>query len=196
VRTGQWTSPTVPILGLDIHHRTLGIVGLGGVGRQIARRASGFDMTVLYTQRHRADLSVEQAANARHVPLDELLTQSDFVVLQVPATPQTHHMIGARELSLMKKSAVLINTARGGVVDDAALAAALEAGTIAGAGLDVFENEPAILPALLKAPGLTLMPHLGSATLATRHAMVTQAVDNLIAGLEGRTPPNRVNPPA
>lgn len=192
VRGGHWTMPNAPLLGLDIHHRTLGIVGLGGIGRQIARRAHGFDMPVLYTQRHRADPATEHVLNARYVALDELLAQSDFVVLQVPHTPQTHHLIGARELALMKKTAVLINTARGGVVDDAALAAALEAGTIAGAGLDVVENEPAILPALLKAPGLTLMPHLGSATLATRHAMVAQAVDNLITGLDGQIPPDRV----
>lgn len=188
VRAGHWTQPSVPILGLDVHHRTLGIVGLGGIGRQIARRAAGFDMPVLYTQRQRADVDTEQALNARYVSLDELLAQSDFVILQVPYTPQTHHLIGARELSLMKKTSLLINTARGGVVDDAALAAALEAGTIAGAGLDVVENEPAILPALLKAPGVTLMPHLGSATLATRQAMVALAVDNLIAGLGNGSP--------
>ena len=192
VQSRQWQTPAAPLMGLDVHHRTLGIVGFGGIGQQLARRASGFEMTVLYHQRHRVAPDIETRLNARHVPLDELLHQADFVVMQVPYSAETHHLIGATELARMKRSAILINTARGGVVDDAALADALKAGTIAGAALDVFENEPAVLPALLGAPNLTLSPHMGSATLATRHAMVARAVDNLLAGLEGAEPVDRV----
>lgn len=183
VRAGQWTGPVTPLFGLDVHHRTLGIVGLGRIGREIARRASGFEMKVVYAQRQRASALDEQACAAQRLPLQELLAVADFVVVQVPFTPETHHLIGAAELALMKKTAVLINTARGGVVDDIALAAALKAGTIAGAGLDVVEGEPLVNAELLSAPNLTLLPHLGSATQATRHAMVAMAVDNLIACL-------------
>lgn len=192
VQSGQWQTPNAPLLGLDVHHRTLGIVGLGAIGQQVARRAGGFEMKVLYTQRQRAATEIEAGLNARFVPLDELLAHSDFVVLQVPYTPETHHMVGAVQLTRMKKTAILVNTARGGVVDDAALADALKAGTIAGAALDVFEHEPAVLPALREAPNLTLSPHLGSATAATRHAMAARAVDNLLAALNGGAPLDRV----
>jgi len=173
---------------------TLGIVGLGGVGQQLARRADGFEMPVIYRQRQRAPADVEASLNARRVPLDELLATADFVVLQVPYTPQTHHLIDVAQLSRMKKTAILVNAARGGVINDAALAGALRAGTIAGAALDVFEDEPTVLPALLEAPNLTLSPHLGSATLATRHAMVAPAVDRLLAMIAGGQPPDRVHP--
>ena len=186
VRAGAWTAPISPIMGLDIHHRKLGIVGFGRIGKQLARRATGFDMDVLYTQRNRASEADEQAFHARYVDLDTLLGECDFVVLQVPYSEQTHHLIGERELALMKKNAILINTARGGVLDDRALAGALSVGQIAGAGLDVVEGEPHLAPELLACPNLVLMPHLGSATLATRQAMVTMAVDHLIQHLESK----------
>lgn len=192
VRAGRWTSPHAPLLGLDLHHRTLGIIGLGAIGSQVARRALGFEMKLLYTQPERAASKLETRLCATHVPLDELLAQSDFVVVQVPLLPQTRHLINAAALARMKKTAILVNAARGGVVDDAALAQALAEGRIAGAALDVVENEPAVLPALLQAPNLVLSPHLGSATGATRYAMVVQAVDNLLAALVGQEPPDRV----
>lgn len=193
VRAGRWTTPHAPLLGLDLHHRTLGIVGLGAIGSQVARRALGFEMKLLYAQRERAGHEVEARLGATHVALDTLLAQSDFVVVQVPLLPQTRHLIDAAALARMKKTAILVNAARGGVVDDAALAQALTEGRIAGAALDVVENEPAVLPALLQAPNLILSPHLGSATGATRYAMVVQAVDNLLATLAGTEPPDRVS---
>lgn len=192
VRAGRWTSPHAPLLGLDLHHRTLGIIGLGAIGSQVARRASGFEMKVLYAQPKRAQPEVEAKLGATHVSVDALLAQSDFVVVQVPLLPGTRHLIDATAFARMKKTAILVNAARGGVVDDAALAQALTEGRIAGAALDVVENEPAVLPALLQAPNLVLSPHLGSATGATRYAMVVQAVDNLLAGLSGAVPPDRV----
>ncbi|THU01032.1 D-glycerate dehydrogenase [Lampropedia puyangensis] len=179
VRAGQWTQPIAPMMGMDVHHRRIGIVGFGGVGQQIARRAIGFDMRVHYHQRHRLPTAQEQALQATYTPLSELLQISDFVVLQVPYNPSTHHMIGARELALMPKHAMLVNTARGGVLDEDALADALEQGRIAGAALDVFENEPHINPRLLQAPNLLLTPHLGSATAATRHEMISMAANHL-----------------
>lgn len=195
VHDGQWGTANAQLMGLDVHHRTLGIVGFGAIGQQVARRALGFEMDVLYTQRRRVAPEVEARLNAHFVPLDELLGRSDFVLLQVPYTPETHHLIGAAELAKMKKSAILINTARGGVVDDAALATALLTGQIAGAGIDVFENEPKVLPLLRMAPNVTLTPHLGSATGATRHAMAARAVDNLMAALAGRPAADRVAEP-
>ncbi len=192
VRSGRWTMPHAPLLGLDLHHRTLGIIGFGGIGRQVARRATGFEMRVLYAQPRRLSAEEESRLGVAHAPLEQLLAEADFVVVQVPYKPQTHHLIGAAELARMKKSAILVNAARGGVVDDAALALALTEGRIAGAALDVVENEPAVLPALLQAPNVIFSPHLGSATAATRYAMVVQAVDNLLAGLAGHIPPDQV----
>lgn len=194
VRGGQWTSasPAGSGLGLDVSRRTLGIVGFGRIGQAIAKRAGGFDMTVLYHSRRRVDRAIEEALGAQPASLDELLPRSDFVVLAVPYSAETHHLIGAARLSQMKRTGVLVNVARGGVVDDRALAEALGRGTIAGAGLDCFENEPAVNPALLALPSVVLAPHVGSATAGARLAMVGLAVRNLVTALQGGTPPNVV----
>jgi gluconate 2-dehydrogenase len=193
VRSGAWAAGTLPSMGVDVHHRVLGIVGLGRIGRSLVRRARGFEMTVLYHNRRRLPDGDELELGVTYATLDELLTQADFVLLQVPASPDTHHLIGAAELAKMKSTAVLVNTARGGVVDDAALTAALQKGAIAAAGLDVYENEPQVHPGLLSLHNVVLAPHVGSATLATRHAMVRRAADNVIAVLSGAAPRDPVN---
>lgn len=195
VRSGQWSAGVMPMMGLDIHHRVLGIVGLGRIGKAIARRARGFDMDIRYCNRKPLATAEEDDLQVRYQELPELLRESDFVLLQVPYAADTHHLIGAAELASMKKSAILINTARGGVVDDAALIEALKNRTIAGAGLDVFENEPKLHPGYLELDNVVLAPHIGSATAATRHAMAMQAARNLVAALSG-TPPDLVNPQA
>ena len=195
VRAGEWTGWRLKQwLGVDVHHATLGIFGLGRIGQAIARRAAGFEMKVLYHNRKRVAPEIEKRVNATHVSKDDLLRQSDFVVLQVPYSPETHHMIGQRELKLMKPTAILINSTRGGVVDDAALIAALKAGTIRAAGLDVFENEPRLNPEFLELDNVALAPHVGSSTEATRRAMAMTAAKNLVAALTGGTPPNLLNP--
>lgn len=197
VRAGEWTGWRLKQwLGVDVHHATLGIFGLGRIGQAIARRAAGFEMKVLYHNRKRAAPEIEQRTHATYAGKDELLKQSDFVVLQVPYSPQTHHMIGERELKLMKPTAILVNSTRGGVVDDAALIAALKAGTIRAAGLDVFENEPRLDPEFLKLDNVVLAPHVGSSTEATRRAMAMTAARNLVAALTSGTPPNLLNPEA
>ncbi len=197
VRAGEWTGWRLKQwLGVDVHHATLGVFGLGRIGQAIARRAAGFEMKVLYHNRKRAAPDIERRVNASYIGKDELLKLSDFVVLQVPYSPETHHMIGARELKLMKPTAILINSTRGGVVDDAALIAALKAGTIRAAGLDVFENEPRLNPEFLKLDNVVLAPHVGSSTEATRRAMALTAAKNLVAALTGGTPPNLLNPDA
>jgi gluconate 2-dehydrogenase len=192
VRDGKWSLASQLPMGLDVHHRTLGILGFGRIGRAIARRAAGFDMKALYHNRRRIDPDEEARLGVAYASFEELLTLADFLVLQVPGTPDTHHLIGAAELARMKRTAVLVNTARGGVVDDAALADALQRGVIAAAGLDVFEGEPQVHPALVALPNVVLAPHVGSATLATRHAMVRRAASNLVAFLSGEEPPDRV----
>jgi glyoxylate/hydroxypyruvate/2-ketogluconate reductase len=179
---------------VDVHHATLGIFGMGRIGQAIARRAAGFEMKVLYHNRKRAAPEIEQSTHATYAGKDELLKQSDFVVLQVPYSPETHHMIGEREFKLMKPTAILVNSTRGGVVDDAALVVALKAGTIRAAGLDVFENEPRLNPEFLKLDNVVLAPHVGSSTEATRRAMAMTAAKNLVAALTGGTPPNLLNP--
>jgi gluconate 2-dehydrogenase len=195
VRAGEWTGWRLKQwLGVDVHHATLGILGMGRIGQAIARRAAGFEMKVLYHNRTRIAPDVEKKLNATFVGKDELLRQSDFVVLQVPYSPETHHLIGARELALMKPTAILINSTRGGVVDDAALIAALQSGVIRAAGLDVFENEPRLNPDFLKLDNAVLMPHIGSSTEATRRAMAMTAARNLVAALSGDRPPNLLNP--
>lgn len=195
IRAGEWTGWRLKQwLGVDVHHATLGIVGMGRIGQAIARRASGFEMKVLYHNRNRIAPALEQRCNAAYATLDELLAQSDFVVLQVPYSPATHHLIGAAQLKKMKPSAILINSTRGGVVDDAALVAALGDGTIRGAGLDVYENEPKLNPGFLKLDNVVLAPHIGSSTEATRKAMAMLAAQNLVAALQGRVPPNLINP--
>lgn len=197
IREGEWKGWRLKQwLGIDVHHSTLGIVGLGRIGQAIAKRATGFDMRVLYHNRKRVAASTELELKAAWVSLDELLRQSDFVVLQVPYTPETHHLIGAAELAKMKPTAILVNSTRGGVVDDAALVAALKERTIRAAGLDVFENEPKLNPAFLELDNVVLVPHIGSSTEATRRAMAMTAAKNAVAALTGGDPPNLINPKA
>ncbi len=192
VRDGLWrTWDPGLLLGYDLHGATLGIVGFGKIGQAVARRARGFDMRVLYA----SPSAVDVAAPAERVALDELLRAADFVSLHVPLTPVTARMIGEPQLRAMKHTAILVNTARGGVVDQAALVRALEQGWIAGAGLDVADVEP-IPPgdALLRAPNVTLLPHIGSATHATRERMASMAIDNCLEALRGKRMPHCVNP--
>ncbi len=197
VRAGEWTGWQLKQwLGVDVHHATLGIIGMGRIGQAIARRAIGFDMKVIYHNRKRITPELERKANAAYVSFDELLAQADFVVLQMPYSADTHHLIGKTQLAKMKRSAILINSTRGGVVDDAALIAALRDGTIRGAGLDVYENEPKLNPEFLKLDNVVLAPHVGSSTEATRKAMAMLAAQNLVAALQGDTPPNLLNPEA
>ena len=198
VREGQWKGWKFQDawLGQDIHHATLGILGMGRIGQAVARRALGFDMQVIYHNRSRLDAEQEKACNAQWVSKEDLLRQSDFLVALVPYSAQTHHAIGAAELAQMKPSAHLINIARGGVVDDQALIEALKAKRIAGAGLDVFENEPALNPGFLGLDNVTLTPHIGSSTRQTRLAMAMLAADNLVAALSGLCPPCLINPEA
>ncbi|CAM2823348.1 D-glycerate dehydrogenase [Saccharomonospora xinjiangensis] len=180
------------LLGTGLQGKTLGIVGLGQIGTAVARRARAFGMRIVYTGRRRAETSVERELDARYVPLDELLRSSDVVSLHCPLTPQTRHLIDAGALAAMKPTAFLINTTRGPVVDEAALARALGSGVIAGAGLDVFEREPEVHPALLELDNVALAPHLGSATTETRAAMAVLAARNAVAVLRGEEPPTPV----
>jgi glyoxylate reductase len=195
VRDGKWKQwELMLLLGGDVHGKTLGVVGFGRIGRAVARRASGFGMRVLYSDAVPADPALERELRARRVALPELLREADFVTLHTPLIPETHHLINADTLGLMKKTAYLINAARGPVVDEAALVQALKDGWIAGAGLDVFEEEPKVHPGLVGLPNLVLAPHIASASYETRIKMGTLAVDNCLAVLEGRTPPTPVNP--
>jgi gluconate 2-dehydrogenase len=197
IRNGEWTGWQLKQwLGVDVHHATLGIVGMGRIGQAIARRAFGFEMKVIYHNRKPIALELERKCNAAYVSFDELLAQSDFIVLQVPYSPQTHHLIGAAQLAKMKPSAILINSTRGGVVDDAALIDVLKKGGIRGAGLDVYENEPKLNAEFLKLDNVVLAPHVGSSTEATRKAMAMLAAQNLVAALQGKLPPNLINPEA
>ncbi|NOX44705.1 MAG: D-glycerate dehydrogenase [Caldiserica bacterium] len=184
-----------PYLGRDVWGSTLGIVGLGRIGAAVARRARCFSMAILYYSRARKP-DLEAELGCRYVPLDELLAESDFVVLCVPLVPETRHLIGERELSLMKETAYLVNIARGPVVDEGALVRALREGRIAGAALDVFEREPEVHPGLLELDNVVLTPHIGSATLGTRRRMASLAVDGVLAALRGERPGNLVNPNA
>lgn len=180
------------MLGGDVTGGTLGLIGPGRIAEAVARRAVGFRMHLLYHGRR--DAPALDALGAERVELDDLLARSDFVSLHVPLSDQTRHLIDARALSRMKPTAYLINTSRGPVVDEEALVGALRSGTIAGAGLDVYEGEPRMAPGLAECPNTMLLPHLGSATIATRQAMSRMAAENLVAVLEGRRPPNPVNP--
>ena len=197
LRAGNWKGwKNDQFLGVDVHHATLGIVGMGRIGQAIAQRARGFSMRVLYHNRKRLPLKIERATGARYVLLERLLRQSDFVSLNMPYSPSSHHLIGAQQLALMKPTAVLVNAARGGIVDDAALIAALKERRIAAAGLDVFEGEPRFNPGFLELDNVALVPHIGSATRATRTAMALLASKNLTAALSGKRPPNLLNPEA
>lgn len=195
VHSGQWRTWIIDLLaGQDVHGATLGIFGLGRIGAAVARRGRGFGMRILYCDDRPAPPELERELDARRVTKEELLRESDFVSLHVPLTPATRHLIGAAELALMKPTAVLINTARGPVVDEAALADVLEKRTIWAAGLDVFEQEPTVHPKLLGLPNVVLAPHIASASFATRRRMSLMAAENAIAALSGRRPPNLVNP--
>jgi lactate dehydrogenase-like 2-hydroxyacid dehydrogenase len=195
VRRGDWKIAfgVQYFLGQDIHHATLGIIGMGRIGQAVAKRARGFDMRVLYNNRSRLDAAAEGARGARYAERDELLAQSDFVVVMAPYSPATHHLVGAAEIAKMKPTAILVNSARGGVVDDAALVQALKEKRIAGAGLDVFEGEPRLNAEYVKLSNVVLTPHIGSASRATRIIMCDTAAANMTAVLEGREPPNPVN---
>ena len=196
LRAGQWKKWTYDgFMGVDVHGSTLGIIGMGRIGQAVARRSMGFNMKVIYNNRSRLGPELEASANhARHVSREELLQTADHVVLVLPYSKESHHLIGANELAMMKPTATLINIARGGIVDDAALISALESGTIAAAGMDVFENEPLFNPAFLSLSNVVLTPHIGSASTSTRRAMAYCAADNLVAALTGKRPANLLNP--
>jgi len=180
------------LLGLDVAYKTLGVVGLGRIGLAVARRAKGFGMRVLYWSKNRKEQWEEQFG-LEYQPLDTLLQTADFVSLNVALTPETHHLIGEKEFSLMKNTAILVNTARGPVVDEAALAAALREKKIWAAGLDVYENEPEVHPDLLKLDNVILAPHVGSGTIDTRAKMAEMVVSNVLMALKGQRPTNAVN---
>jgi len=194
VHSGQWKHWAVDLLvGYDVHHRTLGIFGMGRIGQAVARRAHGFSMRVIYYDLQRASEAVERELGLEFVSRETLLHESDFVSLHVPLNESTRRLIGTTELHMMKHSAILVNTSRGQVVDEAALAEALSKHVIAGAGLDVFEKEPEVHPELLRLDNVVLTPHIGSASVDTRRKMCMMAVENAVAALEGRRPPNLVN---
>jgi glyoxylate reductase len=196
VRAGKWTGVYwSQLMGADVYGTTLGIIGLGRIGQAIARRAQGFGVRVLYHKRT-PDPEAARGVGAEYRTKTDLLRESDFVVLSIPLTPETRHLIGAAELALMEPTAFLVNVARGPVVDEAALVEALRAKRIAGAGLDVFEEEPKLHPGLLGLENLALTPHIGSASGATRRRMATRAAENCVAALEGHRPPDLVNPDA
>jgi len=199
LRRGEWTKWSVDLFaGSDVHGATLGILGMGRIGQAIARRgAHGFAMPVLYHNRSPLPDDVARSLGARHVTRETLLAESDHLVVVVPYSAESHHLVGAAELARMKPTATIVNIARGGVVDDAALAAALRAGRPAAAGLDVFEGEPSVHPELLELPNVVLTPHIASASLPTRRAMANLATENLICLLDrsvGRAPPTVLNP--
>lgn len=195
VRAGHWDKWSIVNnpLGMDLHHSTVGIIGMGRIGQGIAKRALGFGMNVIYHNRSHLSDADENACGAKYVSKEELLRTADHVVLVLPYSAESHHTIGAKEIALMKPTATLINIARGGIVDDAALAQALKEKRIFAAGLDVFEGEPKVHPELLKLSNVVLAPHIASATEKTRRAMVDLAIENVIAALSGKTPPSLIN---
>jgi glyoxylate/hydroxypyruvate/2-ketogluconate reductase len=195
LRAGKWTKWSYDMFaGADIHGATLGVLGMGRIGQGIAKRgAHGFGMKVIYHNRSRLSPALEAECKASYVSKHDLLRTADHVVLVLPYSPESHHTIGAAELALMKPTATLVNIARGGIVDDAALAAALRDKRIAAAGLDVFEGEPQVHPDLLTVPNVVLTPHIASASLPTRLAMARLAADNLIAFFEGKEPLTPIN---
>lgn len=194
-RTGTWPGWDLDqMLGGDVWGKTLGVIGFGRIGRGVARRALGFGMRVLYYNTSRVDAAVERELHAEFADLDRLLRESDFVTLHVPLTPETRHLISKEALGKMKPTAYLVNTARGPVVDEAALVEALEQKRIAGAALDVYEHEPKVHPGLIPRRDVILAPHLGSASVETRTKMAVMAATNAVALFEGKRPPNALNP--
>ena len=191
-----WIWGPLMMLGQDVHHKTIGIVGFGRIGQAVARRARGFGMDVLYTDAVRLPPEVEDETGAERVELPELLARADVVSIHTNLTPETRHLFGAEEFRAMKPTAVLVNTSRGPVIDEAAIAEALANGEIFAAGLDVFEREPDVTEALLELENVVVIPHLGSATVDTRDAMGHVAVDNVFAALDGSRPPTLLNPEA
>ena len=194
MRSGTWPGWDLDqLVGGDIWGKTLGVLGFGRIGRGVARRARGFEMRVLYSDAVRASAEVETELNAEFVDRDRLFRESDFISVHVPLLPDTRHLISKDNLEKMKRTAFLVNTSRGPVVDEAALAAALENKKIAGAALDVFEHEPKVHPALLTRKDLILTPHIASASVETRTKMAVMAANNVVALFEGRRPPNAIN---
>ena len=194
VRSGAWPGWDLDqLVGGDVHGKTLGIIGFGRIGQRMARRALGFDMRVLYASRHRASQEIEKELCAKFAAMDGVLADSDFVSLHVPLFPETRHLISEASFAKMKRSAYLINTTRGPVVDETALVAALKSGQIAGAALDVYEHEPKVHPGLPPLKNVVLAPHIGSASVETRTKMAVMAAENAVALLEGRRPPNALN---
>jgi gluconate 2-dehydrogenase len=195
LRAGRWQGWKLKqFLGTDVHHATLGILGMGRVGQKVARRASGFDMQVIYNNSKRLPQEIERACNATYASMEELLARSEIVTVHAPYSPATHHLVGAAEFAGMKPGAIFIHASRGGVVDDEALVAALHSGKLAGAGLDVYEGEPNLNPAFLKLEQVVLTPHIASSSEATRHNMAMLAAQNLVVALTIGNPPNLLNP--
>ena len=195
LRAGQWKANFLKqMLGVDVHGATLGIMGMGRIGQAVARRALGFDMKIRYHNRTRLDPATEAQCQAEYRAKDDLLRECDIVVLLMPYSPETHHLIGAREIELMKRTAVLVNVARGGIVDDAALVQALKEKRIHAAALDVYENEPNFNPGYLELKNVVLSPHIASASEPTRKAMANTAARNCVAALTTGEPPNLLNP--
>lgn len=194
IRTGEWTGwGPLQFLGTDIHGSTLGIIGMGRIGKALVKRAKGFGMNVKYWNRTRLNQEEEKLLGIEYLSFSDLLKDADFISLHVAYNQETHHLIGPGELEKMQSTAVLINTSRGAVVDERALVHALQSGQIWGAGLDVFENEPKVEPELLEMDQVVILPHLGSATIATRTRMAMIAIDNLLAVVQGKPAPNLVN---
>jgi glyoxylate reductase len=193
-RREKWSWHMFMLLGMGLQEKTLGVLGMGAIGQSVARRAKAFGMEIVYSDARPASEEVERELGARRVELDELLRISDVVTVHAPLMDETRHLIDAGALEQMKETAYLVNSARGPIVDEAALVEALKAGTIAGAGLDVFENEPDVHPGLLDLDNVVILPHLGSATIETRTAMGVLAAKNAIAVLNGERPPTPVNP--
>lgn len=197
MRTKSWTGwAPLQLLGGDVTGRTLGLIGMGRIGQAVARRAIGFDMNVLYWNRTRLPEIDEAKHGLTYAEIDAVLSQSDFVSMHVAMTDETHHLIGRDRLALMKSSATIINTARGPIIDEAALVDALSSGTIASAGLDVYEHEPRLHPGLSELDNVVILPHLGSATIGTRTQMGMMAANNCLMACRGEVPPNLVNPKA
>lgn len=189
-----WIWGPLMMLGQDVHHKTLGIVGFGRIGQAMARRAQGFGMRAIYYDVYRPPRDIEEQYATEYREFEDLLAEADFLTIHVALTPETRHLFGAEQFRKMKSTAVLVNSSRGPVIDEAALAVALKSGEIFGAGLDVFEKEPEVHEGLLELENVVVVPHLGSATIDTRNAMGMLAVENVFAALDGRRPPTLLNP--